>query len=437
MLSCDTFLRAGVVLTQNAERDVLENAGIGVDNGRIVAIGPYAETRAAWLPKKEIDLFGALVTPGLINAHAHGAMTFLRGLADDLPLLTWLEKHVFPVESRLTREITRMGALLGHAEMLASGVTACADMYLFEEEVFAAAEISGIRVLGGEAVFDFPSAACANPEEALARTEGLARKYAGNDKLRVAVNPHSAYTVGFETLRKCAELAEKLDLPVHVHLAETREETELCLKKSGHRPTAILERAGIFARPTLAAHLVDVTGVEAEFLAATKTVAVHNPASNMKLASGVSPVPMLLEKGVTVALGTDGPASNNALNLVADMRLTALLAKLDRRDPAVLPAARVFDMATLGGAVAFGDPLLGSLETGKKADLAAFDLSAPNMRPLHNPVSQMVYAASGHECVLTMIGGETVYEKGRWVNFDYAALNDEIDNLRAFAAKKI
>lgn len=430
---CDTLLTAPVIVTQNAAREILENAAIAIKNGVIADIGPADKLKPLWAPEKTINLARALVTPGLINAHTHAAMTFLRGLADDLPLMTWLEKHVFPVEARLTREITRTGSLLGHAEALASGVTACVDMYLFEEEVFAAAEISGIRLLGGEAVFAFPSAACESPDEALEKTAELAEKYAGSDRLRVAINPHSVYTTDRTILENCARLSEKLNLPLHIHLAETRDETERCLREHGARPVEWVKRAGLLDRPLLAAHLVDITPEEAEILAAFGVVGVHNPASNMKLASGAAPAAMMLAKNMIVALGTDGPASNNSLNLVADMRLAALLAKLASGDPSALPASRVLDMATVNGAAAFGDMTLGSLEIGNKADLAAFNLDAPNMRPLHNPVSQLVYAADGRDCVLTMIAGETVYENGRFTRFDYDGLYEEIENLRKFA----
>ncbi|MDE5831907.1 MAG: amidohydrolase [Desulfovibrio sp.] len=436
MKDCEFILSAPYLVTQNDAREIIENGSIAVDNGLIVDIGPRESVAANWSGRTNLDYADALIMPGLINAHTHSAMTFLRGLADDLPLMDWLNKAVFPVEARLNPEIVRLGSLLGCAEMLATGTTACVDMYIFEDAVFAAAKEAGIRCMGGEAVFSFPSAAAAGPEEALEITEDLAAKYADDPLISVAVNPHSVYTTESSVLRACADLALKRNLPLHIHLAETRRETALCLEKHGLRPVARAAENGIFEARVLAAHLVDINNDEVRFLAAKKAVPVHNPASNMKLASGVASVPMMLEAGLPVALGTDGPASNNTLNMFREMNRAALLGKVWSGDPAALPAGAVFDMASRSGAVAMNDPRLGSLETGKAADLAVIDTSGPHARPFYDAASLIVYALSGHECRLTMVDGKIRYRDGRF-DFDYDGLLREAGRLKNFVLAKI
>lgn len=433
MAECSLLLRAPLVITQNAQREIIEDAGIAIRDGLIAAIGNWVEIAQGWQGKKTLNLDERLVMPGLINSHSHAAMTFLRGRADDQPLMTWLTETVFPVEARLTAEITRLGALLGYAEMLSTGTTACVDMYLFEAAALEAAEIAGIRCLGGEAVFGFPSAACADYKEALRKTAEIAGKYAGHERIRIAVNPHSVYTTDAEILVSCRKLALDLNLPLHIHLGETADESALCQQKHGLRPVAWCEKNGLTDARLIAAHLVDIDAEEAAILARYGACGVHNPSSNMKLGSGAAPVETLLASGVAMGLGTDGPASNNQLNMFTEMGRAALLQKLAQKNPTALPAGTVLDMATLGGAAVFGDGKLGRLEPGAKADLIALDLTRPNMQPMLSPVSQMVYAATGHEVTLTMIGGEIVYQNGKFSRFDYADLLHEIKKLKQFA----
>lgn len=436
MANCRTLMKAGIAITQNETREVLHAAAIAIDQGRIAAIGPAETIQQQWHPEEILDLDHCLVLPGLINAHTHSAMTFLRGLADDLPLMEWLQSAVFPVESRLTPEIVRLGALLGHAEMLATGTTACIDMYMFASAVLEAADTAGIRCMAGEAVFQFPSSSCPNFRDALERTGELAEQYAGHGRLACAVNPHAVYTTTNEILQECRRLAMEMKLPVHIHLAETAEETAQSLDMHGRRPVEQLEHCGLLDTRLICAHMTDANGEEISRLAAAGACAVHNPASNMKLASGTAPVPAMLASGLPVALGTDGPASNNQLNLFADMRLSALLHKLAANNPAALAAQEALDMATLGGALALGQASLGRLAPGAQADIIALDMTRPNMQPLHNPVSQAVYAASGHECCMSMVNGEILYRDGRFTRFSYPDLLKEAESLRQFAASK-
>lgn len=435
MQHCHTLLHAGILVTQDPQRRILENASLAIADGLVAAVGPRDALSAAWQAERELDLGRMLVLPGLVNAHTHAAMTFLRGLADDMPLMDWLQQRIFPVEAKLTPEIVRLGSLLGYAEMLRTGTTACMDMYLFEEAVFEAARTAGLRCVGGEAVFAFPSAACPAPEAALEATRALAQCCAGDARLSVAVNPHSVYTTTPDILTACRDLAAELSLPLHIHLSETREETELCLKNHGKRPVALCRDLGLLDLPCTLAHVVDATEEELDILAEYKAVVAHNPSSNMKLASGVAPVPAMLERGMAVGLGTDGPASNNQLNMFTEMGRAALLHKLAGHDPTLLPATRVLDMATLGGAAALHDARLGSLAPGKAADCVALDLASPNLQPLYNVVSQTIYAATGLETRLTMVGGEILYQDGCFSRFDYDALCREMRDLRAFVLR--
>lgn len=434
MQSCCTVLKAGILITQNDSREILHNAAIAVDNGLIVDIDSRENIFARWTPGQILDYSNMLVMPGLINAHTHAAMTFLRGRADDIPLMDWLRNVVFPIEARLDPEIVHLATLLGHAEMLACGTTACIDMYMHEEAVLSAAETVGIRCMGGEAIFSFPSAACETPQEALAKTAALARKYRNHPRISIAVNPHSVYTTSPRLLEECTELALSENIPLHIHLAETETETSQSIALYGKRPVeCALDIIG--ATPIIAAHLVDITAAEAVELGKRNVVGVHNPTSNMKLASGAAPVETARKNGLIMALGTDGAASNNQLNMFMEMRGAALLQKLCGRDPSALPAGTVLDMATRNGAKCMRNDKIGSLETGKAADCIAIDLSKPNLLPMHNPVSQIVYAATGHECAMTMIGGEIVYRDGVYPRFDYEGLVKEVARLKSFVER--
>lgn len=435
MQTCDTLLHAGVLLTQDDDRRVLENAALAIDGGRIVALGYSRDVTAAWQAREILDLSGMLVMPGLVNAHTHAAMAFLRGLADDMPLMDWLQQKIFPVEQGLTPDLVRLGSLLGFAEMLRTGTTSCVDMYIFEAAVMEAADKAGLRCLAGEGVFNFPSACCPDADAALACTREMAQRWAGHERLHVAVMPHSVYTTTAAQLTACRELADELGLPLHIHLAETRQETALSLEQHGLRPVAHADRLGLLRTGTILAHVVDVDADEIALLARRGVSVVHNPSSNMKLASGVAPVPAMLEAGVRLALGSDGAASNNRLNMFTEMGRAALLHKA-AGDPETMPARTVLDMATRGGAAAMGSDG-GVLAVGRPADCIALDLSAPNMQPLFNAASHAVYTATGMEVGLTMVAGEVLYRDGRFTRFDYPALCAEVREMRRFVLRRL
>lgn len=427
--SCQLLVHAEQIVTQDAQRSQFANASIAIDQGRIQAIGPRHTIQKDWQAQIEKDLGRVLVMPGLVNAHTHAAMTFVRGFADDMPLMEWLTQCIFPLEQHITPEIVYWGSLLGYAEMLRTGTTACMDMYLLETDFLRAADVAGIRCVGGQAVFGFPSPACPDYHAALDLTKEHHALYHGHSRVRLAVNPHAVYTTNPEILTACRDMAEELELPLHLHLAETASESAQCLAQWGKRPLPYCDDLGLLTPATTLAHVVDVNAADLDILARSGACVAHNPSSNMKLASGIAPVPAMLALHVPVALGTDGAASNNRLNIFTEMGRAALLHKVSSGQPTELPAQSVLDMATLGGAAALHDPRLGKLEVGGLADMIALDLTEPNMQPLYESASQLVYAATGMEVCMTMIEGEIVYENGKMTRFDYPALLEEMAGI--------
>jgi len=427
---CDMLITAQCVITQNAARDVLWNAALAVTRGKITDVGNADRLKNKYEPGELLDLNDCMILPGLINNHTHASMTLLRGLADDLPLMVWLNEHIWPKEKMFTPEIIHVGAMLACAEMIRTGTTCFADMYLVEDETARAADISGIRAVVGEGIFVFPSPAYDNLDKCWELLQALYDKYRDHPRIKTAIMPHAIYTTNAEILEKSFETAEKHDCPWKIHLAENQGETQAGLEQFGKRPVEYLKNLGVLSARTLIAHGVDLTDEEIEILARTKTKAAHCPKSNMKLASGAARVTDMVNAGMTVGLGTDGAASNNMLNMFSEMTAAALLQKVVRLDPTVADAGLVLDMATVNGAACQMWPEIGSLEPGKAADLVALDLNSPNMQPLYHPVSQAVYAANGAEVRLTMVAGEVLYKDGKFEKFDYPALLDEVGKIR-------
>ncbi len=425
-LACDTLVRCGLLLTQDAGRTVLEDAGLAVTHGVVAACGPFAQVAAAHAPVEVLDLSGCLVLPGLVNTHTHAPMTLLRGLADDKPLMPWLEEDIWPIEGRLTPEHMELGMALACAEMLRTGTTCFCDMYVCQDRNLRAVQRAGMRAVLGEGIFEFPTASYRTVDEAFARAEALLGSLAGNSLVRGCVALHALYTTSPETQARSMDLAERFDVPWTAHLAENTQETAQVLAGCGRRPVPCAGSRGLLRPRTLAAHCVDLDAEDIRLLAESGCRVAHQPCSNFKLASGVAPAPALLAAGVRVSLGTDGAASNNALNLFSEMRACALAHKAWNLDATVLPAQTVLDMATVHGADNLGWPELGRLAPGSAADLCALDLAAPNLQPLYNPVSHAVYAATGHEVRLTMVAGKVLYRDGAFPTFDYPALLAEV-----------
>lgn len=400
-----------------------EHHALVVDGGRIVALVPSAQLSTGWAPRSTVDLPEHVLIPGLVDAHAHSAMTLLRGIADDVALKPWLEQHIWPREGRhVSPEFVRDGTLVACAEMLCGGITCCNDMYFYPEASAGVFEEAGLRAMIGLPVLDFPTPYAADAEGCLRAGLAARDRYRHSRRLAFSLAPHAPYTVGDESFARIVTYARELDLPIQTHLQETRPELEQALDASGETPLARLDRLGVTGPGFVAVHVVHPGPGDVERLAAQGCHVVHCPASNMKLASGVAPVASYLAAGVNVALGSDGAASNNRLDLFAEMRLASLIAKVASGDATALPAAAVLRMATLGGAVALGlESTIGTLEPGKDADVVAVDFGALELRPCYDPVSHLVHAAGREHVSDVWIEGERVVERSAPLRLDRAA----------------
>jgi 5-methylthioadenosine/S-adenosylhomocysteine deaminase len=427
----DFLIKNGTILTMDPHQTVIERGFLCIRGDTIFAIahGEPHELRAG----KALDAKGGLILPGLINGHTHAAMTLFRGLADDLPLMEWLNHYIFPVESRMDREFVRVGTLLACAEMILSGTTTFCDMYLFEDEVAEAAQSAGMRCLVGEVLYDFPSPNYGPVEEGLKYTEALIGKWQGHPLVSIAVEPHAVYTCSPDLLIRASGLSKQYGVPLIIHVAESVSEIEEVRKKYGKKPFEHLESLGVLGPHVIADHCVHVDDAEIRRMATHDVKAITNPESNMKLASGISPVPLLLARGITVGLGTDGCASNNNLDLFEEMDTTAKLHKVGAMDPTVLDALTVFEMATVKGAKALGmADRIGSLEVGKKADVIVVDTHKPHLTPMYNPYSHLVYAAKGSDVSHCLINGKLVLEDRRLLTLD---LQEVIQNAKEMSKK--
>ncbi len=404
----DWIWTARYVLTMNPERRVIEDGAVAIRGDRIVGVGTRAEIEKRFQAPRRLRRPEAVIAPGLINTHTHAPMSLFRGLADDLRLQEWLEKYIFPAEARnVSPEFVRWGTRLACLEMMLSGTTTYADMYYFEEVVAEATREAGLRGVLGQTIIGFPVPDAKTPAEGLARTEAFLGRFRGDSLIVPAVAPHALYTNSDETLRAARALANRYQAPLLIHLAETIRETEESLAKRKLTPTQALDRLGIFEGRTLAAHAVTVDEADRQILRRRGVGVAHCPSSNMKLSSGAAPVVAMLEAGIAVGLGTDGPAgSNNDLNLFEEMDLAAKLQKLVTNQPQNLAATQALEMATLLGARALGlEKEIGSLEAGKRADLITVRLDQPHAYPLFKIESQMVYALKASDVRDVMVNG--------------------------------
>ncbi len=415
----DLIILGGVIITMNDRGDVYPAGAIAIKDDTIVAVGPAADILPRFWPRQKLSYDEDIVLPGLINAHTHAAMTCFRGLADDLPLETWLNEHIFPAERHICRDLVYWGTKLAIAEMILSGTTTFCDMYLFADAVAQAAREAGMRAVVGEVLYDFPSTNYGTPENGLKFTETLLQTWQDDPLIQVAVQPHAVYTCSPDLLSRCGELAERYDARLIIHLAETRQEVSDCQQHYGATPVAHLHNLGLLNHRLVADHGVVLSQTDQELLAAQGVSVVHCPESNMKLASGVAPVVELLRQGVNVALGTDGCASNNNLDMFQEMDTAAKLHKVHHLDPTVLPAPAVLGLASRGGARALNlNQRVGSLEAGKQADLIVINCDQPHLVPLYNPYSQLVYAASGADVRTVVIAGQVVMQDRRLLTLD-------------------
>jgi 5-methylthioadenosine/S-adenosylhomocysteine deaminase len=425
------IVTGGTVVAMDGGNRVLAAGAVAVDGRDIVAVDTADAIAQRFSAAETIDASGHVVMPGLINTHTHAPMVLYRGLADDLALMEWLQKYIFPAEAKtVSPEFVRAGTRLAALEMIQSGTTAYADMYYFEEEIAKATKEAGIRGVLGQTIIQFPVPDAKTPADGIARAVAFIRQFAGDDLIVPAIAPHAMYTLEAATLREIRAVATREKAPVIIHLAETQDEVKVARDKYKATPTQFLESIGFWGPRTLAAHAVHVTPDDMRVLAKRQVGLSHNPESNMKLASGTSPVPALQAAGVTVGLGTDGAASNNDLDMFEAMRQAAFLHKLTSNDPRALPAPTALRMATIDGARALGlDREIGSLEPGKRADLLVVSMRSARQTPIYDPLSHLVYVTRGDDVrtvvvngkivmrnrtVLTMNEGEVLADATRW-----------------------
>jgi len=395
----------------NPQRTIYEDGSVAVRGDTIVAVGPRSAVEAKYTAGQTIEAAGRLVLPGFINGHTHVPMTLFRGLHDDVTLHDWLYKFIFPAEAKnVNEEFVRWGTRLAAAEQIRAGVTTFADMYYFEDAVAEETKKAGMRGILGETFIDFPAPDNKSEAETLAYTERFLKKWRGDPLIHAAPAPHSIYTCSKKTLQDAAALARKYDAPILIHVAEMKKEWEDSEKEHGMSPVQYLESIGVLGPNLVAAHCIFVDEADRKLLAERQVGCVHNPSSNMMLASGVSPVPEMRAEGVAVGLGTDGPAgSNNDQDLMEEMDLAAKLAKITKMDPLALSAKAVVEMATIDGARAVHmEKDIGSIEPGKKADLVLISLDEPNAVPMYDVYSQLAYSLKGSDVETVVIGGRIV-----------------------------
>jgi len=409
-MACDLLIVGGTVVTMDRDRRVIENGAVAIKDGKILMVGESGDVAKAVRAKRTIDAKGKAVIPGLINTHTHVPMTLFRGISDDLDLNDWLTKYIFPAEAKnVTEDFVRVGARLGLAEMIRGGTTTYCDMYYFEDAIAEETKKAGVRGVLGETIIKFPVADNKTPEAALAYTEKFINRWKDDPLIVAAAAPHAPYTVATDTLKAIKAQSDRLHSPVVIHVAETKKERDDILAEYGKTPVDYLNSIGFLNDRTIAAHLVWITDEEIDVLKRRGVGAAHNPQSNMKLASGVSPVPAMLKKDVAVGLGTDGAASNNDLNMWEEMDTAAKLHKLISNDPKTLPAEQALEMATIRGARALHlDEITGSLETGKRADIAIVGLDDLNQTPYYNVYSALVYSTKADDVQTVIINGRIV-----------------------------
>jgi len=437
--SVDLLVLGGTIVTMNNARDVIEDGGLAVKNGRIVAIGPRKQIESKYIARQRINSAGKLITPGLINGHTHIPMVLFRGLADDMDLQDWLTKYIFPAEAKnVSEEFVRVGTRLGLAEMIRGGTTTYCDMYYFEDAIADETSRAGVRAVLGETVIDFPVADNKTNAEAMAYVEKFVSHWKGNDLIVPAIAPHAPYTVSEEHLKAARAFSDRTGVPIVTHVSETKRELDDSVKAKGASPVAYLDRIGFLNERVIAAHVVWPQGSDISILKKRGVGVVHNPQSNMKLASGVAPVPRMMNEGLFVSLGTDGAASNNDLNMWEEMDTVAKLHKVFSGDPKVISAQQAFELATIRGAQALHlDKEIGSLETGKRADLLIIERDSFNQIPLYNIYSDLVYATKSFDVESVMVNGRVLMQNRRLLTLNEATIKRDAAVFRDRIVKSL
>jgi len=416
----DLVVVGGVVLTADGDWNIYDPGAVAVDGGDIVGLGPREEVERAYHGRERINASGKLVMPGLLNAHTHAPMTLFRGIADDLPLETWLYQYIWPAEAKwVDPDFVRLGTQLAAAEMIRSGTVLFCDMYFFQDEVAQVCREAGLRVVIGEGLVDFPNPDYRTPEEGLERNEYLLRKWEDDSLVVPSIQPHSPYICSSDLMRKGKALADKYGAPYLLHVSETQSEVQESIEKYGRTPVGRLADLGVLGPTTVAIHAVHLTDEDIELLAQYGAGVVHCPESQLKLASGFTPVPRLLEARVKVGLGTDGAASNNDLDMFGEMGTAARVHKVMAGDPTVVHARQALSMATVEAARVLGlEDRLGSLEVGKRADIIVLDLDVPHMVPVYDITSHLVYAAHSSDVRTVIIDGRVVMRDRELLTLD-------------------
>ncbi len=411
----------GIVITVDGARRVLNPGAVAINGAAIVAVDTPAAIAGKYTAAQTIDAAGKVVMPGLVNTHTHAAMVMYRGLGNDLNLMDWLQKYIFPAEGKtVSPEFVRVGTRLALLEMIQSGTTTYADMYYFEEEVGRVTKAAGLRGVLGQTVIEFPVPDAKTPADALKRAEAFAKEFDHDDLITPSLAPHSVYTLDAPTLTAVSAMARRLNIPIQIHLAETSAEIGMAQERHKQRPVALLDSLKVWAPTTLAAHGVWINDDEIAVLKRNGIGVSNNPESNMKLSSGTAPVLKYRAAGVNVGIGTDGAASNNDLDMFEAMRQAAFQQKLVTMDPTAISAADAIEMATIAGARALGRNRLGSLAAGMLADVIIVDVSKPRQQPLFDPVAQIVYASRGDDVVTTIVNGRVLMRDRKVLTLDEA-----------------
>ena len=433
----DLVVTGGTVITVDSSGRIIPSGAVAIDGSDIAAVGTADTVAKQFRGRETINASGQIVLPGLINTHTHAPMVLYRGLADDLPLMEWLNNYIFPAESKtVSPEFVRAGTRLAALEMIESGTTTFADMYYFEEEIARETRRAGLRGVLGQTIIQFPVADAKTPADALARAEAYITEFRNDSLITPAVAPHALYTLDGPTLKAARELAKRLNVPTLIHLAESKDETKVAEERLASSPVAYLESLGFLGPGVLAAHGVWVNDADMQVLKMRGVGISHNPESNMKTASGVAPVPAYLRAGIAVGLGTDGAASNNDLDMFEAMRVAALLHKHETVDPTALSARTVVEMATIRGARALGmETRIGSLEPKKKADLITVSVSGARQTPMYDPLSHLVYVIHGDDVRNTIVNGKVLMRDRKVLTLDETSILAEArlwaDKVRA------
>jgi len=407
--SADLVITGKYLLTQDSNQSIIENGGIAILNDQIIEINDGQALLDKYPKAEQIVEEHGLIMPGLINTHTHAAMACFRGIADDLPLMQWLQEYIFPVEAKLTPDIVYHSTLLSICEMIKSGTTSFCDMYLFAADVARAADESGMRAWIGEVLYDFPSPNYGELENGFRYTEDLFTKYNDHSLINITIDPHSVYTCSPELLKRLGDMAAEKNALYVIHLSENQDEIDTCMERYGCSPVMHLENLGLLNERMVADHCVMVTDDEIKLMAERGVKISHCSESNMKLASGIAPVEKMLDAGITVGIGTDGSASNNDVDMFGEMNTVAKIHKVASMDPTAMNASTTLNAATIGGATVLNaEHKIGSLETGKKADLIVLDLNQPHLTPIYSPISHLVYAVRGSDVMHSVINGRIV-----------------------------